>query len=211
MTKIEKLDFYTGNRSVDTVFDALIDEVNKLAKRADANASIREKLGFKVDDLEIKINLMGEFVVENTEHVTKAEVEQEKRVMDAALDQITTGLGSSQPKTGHWHCETCGPVEDRQVKHTQIHPGVWEHDHFYHPEPIEESTTIKTVHPVKYVAGEEAKPEEPNNRLYWQMTEVFVKLHGSDVCGWKSDNENHCAHCKFINDTFAELFVDTTI
>jgi hypothetical protein len=29
------------------------------------------------------------------------------------------------------------------------------------------------------------------------MTQVFVRLHGSDVC-----NDPNCEHCKFIDETF---------
>ena len=36
-----------------------------------------------------------------------------------------------------------------------------------------------------------------SNKEYWQMTEVFVYLHGGDVC-----NDSDCPHCGFLSRTF---------
>jgi len=38
------------------------------------------------------------------------------------------------------------------------------------------------------------------NREYYQMTEVFVYLHGSDVC-----KDQTCKHCAFILGLWGEM------
>ena len=101
---------------------------------------------------------------------------------------------------GHWECESgCGEIPYSEI---WIYPIV--------NRPVHNNEKMSNdglwLHRVEWVEDKpvEDKPE-PTNRLYWQMTEVFVKLHGNDVCSYGVD----CPSCQFIEDTFSELFEET--
>ena len=56
------------------------------------------------------------------------------------------------------------------------------------PNKEEKIQDVKCLH-CKFLSETFCNNKEKNDREYWQMTEVFVYLHGSDVCNF-AENSN---------------------